>query len=77
MDNIDKRNRLDDSPFQYRVLKDQAVFIEYEGKQVKSLKGREADKFLKKMKEAHDEKGMQLIMAKVTVNFKRGNERKN
>jgi hypothetical protein len=77
MDNIDKRNRLDNSPFHFRVLKDQTIFVEYEGKQVKTLKGREADKFLKKMKDARDEKEMQLIMAKVTGNFKRGNERKD
>ncbi|WP_201714033.1 hypothetical protein [Rossellomorea arthrocnemi] len=77
MSNIDKRNRLDESPFRYRVNKDENVFIEYEGKQVKILRGREAEKFLKKIKSASDEKSIQLIMAKVTGNFKRGNERKN
>ncbi|RBP02976.1 hypothetical protein [Rossellomorea aquimaris] len=39
MDNTDKRNRLGEAPFQYRINKDQSVFIEYEGKQVKILKG--------------------------------------
>ncbi|KPL58852.1 hypothetical protein [Rossellomorea vietnamensis] len=77
MGNIDKRNRLADIPFDYRVNKDGSIYIEYEGKQVKILKGREADKFLKKVKGADDEKGIQLIMAKATGNFKRGNERKN
>ncbi|WP_010093875.1 hypothetical protein [Ornithinibacillus scapharcae] len=76
MDNIDKRNRLDEAPFSYRVLKDGSVFLYYFGKQVKILKGKEATKFLDKMKMASDEKELQLLMAKVTGNFKRGNERK-
>lgn len=76
MDHIDKRNRLDDAPFSYHVVKDGSVFIHYFGKQVKILKGKEASKFLDKMNMAVDEKEVQLIMAKVTGNFKRGNERK-
>ena len=77
MSNIDKRNRLGEMPFHYQVNKDQSVFIGYEGKQVKILKGKDAEKFLKRIQDTHDEKNKQLIMAKVTGNFKRGNERKN
>ncbi|KAA0561786.1 hypothetical protein F0342_18455 [Bacillus sp. CH30_1T] len=76
MDNTDKRNRLDESPFQYRVNKDQSVFIEHEGKRVKILKGREAEKFIKNVNAAENDKAVQLVMAKITGNFKRGNERK-
>jgi hypothetical protein len=76
MDNTDKRNRLDEAPFQYRVNKDQSVFIEYEGRRVKILKGKEAEKFIKNVNAAENEKAVQLIMAKITGNFKRGNERK-
>lgn len=76
MDNTDKRNRLDEAPFQYRVNKDQSVFIEHEGKRVKILKGREAEKFIKNMNAAENDKAVQLVMAKITGNFKRGNERK-
>jgi hypothetical protein len=76
MDNTDKRNRLDEAPFQYRVNKDQSVFIEHEGKQVKILKGREAEKFIKNVNAAENDKAVQLVMAKITGNFKRGNERK-
>ncbi|WP_370223249.1 hypothetical protein [Cytobacillus sp.] len=75
MDPIDKRNRLDDEPFSFRVNKNSTVFLDYNGKQVKILKGKEAEKFLKKMNDAEDEKSRQLIMAKITGNFKRGNER--
>ncbi|MGF3104762.1 hypothetical protein [Rossellomorea sp. DUT-2] len=76
MDNTDKRNRLDEAPFQYRINKDQSVFIEYEGKRVKILKGKEAEKFIKNVNAAETDKAVQLIMAKITGNFKRGNERK-
>jgi hypothetical protein len=75
MGNIDKRNRLDESPFMYRVTKSGVVFIDYEGRQVKVLKGKDADRFLEKVKMIESEKELQLMMAKITGNFKRGNER--
>jgi hypothetical protein len=77
MNNIDKRNRLEDEPFQFRVTKDNTVFLDYYGRQVKILKGKEAEKFLKKIRAAENKTEAQLIMAKITGNFKRGNERKN
>lgn len=76
MNNIDKRNRLDESPFSYQITKDNSVFIEYHGKRVKILKGKEAEKLLERIEEAEDEKEEQLILAKITGNFKRGNERR-
>ncbi|MBG9588371.1 MULTISPECIES: hypothetical protein [Bacillaceae] len=75
MDHIDKRNRLDEEPFSFRVNKNSTVFLDFNGKQVKILKGKESEKFLKRMSDAEDEKSRQLIMAKITGNFKRGNER--
>ncbi|MDQ0155449.1 hypothetical protein [Robertmurraya andreesenii] len=75
MNNIDKRNRLDDEPFNFRVTKDNTVFLDYNGRQVKVLKGTEAEKFLKKISVAESTTEAQLIMAKITGNFKRGNER--
>ncbi|WP_394184743.1 hypothetical protein [Metabacillus halosaccharovorans] len=75
MGGIDKRNQLDQTPFSYRVNKDKTIFLEYYGRQVKILKGKEADKFLRKVNEAENEKDVQLVMAKITGNFKRGNER--
>lgn len=74
MGNIDKRNRLNEAPFSYRVSKNNTVFLDYDGKQVKIVKGKEAEKFLKKINAADNEKDRQLIMAKITGNFKRGNE---
>ncbi|MGH1159790.1 hypothetical protein QRE62_21045 [Bacillus mycoides] len=75
MKKTDKRNRLDDMMFHYRVTKNNIVSIEYYGKQIMILKGNDAEKFLNKINRASNEKEKQLIMAKITGNFKRGNER--
>lgn len=76
MNNIDKRKKLEEEFFSYRVSKDNKVFIFWYGKQVMILKGKESDKFLAKVSKA-DTKETQLIMAKITGNFKRGNEKMN
>lgn len=74
MSGIDKRNILDGNIFSYRTTKDGKVFLFWYGKQVSILKGDRAKKFLAKINTA-DEKEKQLIMAKETGNFKRGNEK--
>lgn len=73
MDNIDKRNRLKEEPFSFRVSKDNKVFISWHKKQVMILKSKESEKFLAKLERA-DSLEAQLIMAKITGNFKHGNE---
>ena len=74
MKKVDKHGYLESHPFDYQKGKDGKVFIFWEGKQVKILKGRDAEKFLDKIDplKPHD---AQLVMAKLTGNFKRGNER--
>ena len=74
MGNIDKRCILDEEIFAYRITKDGKVFISYEGKQVVTLSGKRAEEFVRKIQNAEG-KDAQLIMAKVTGNFKRGNEK--
>lgn len=71
---IDQRGVLDDDIFSYRTTKDGKVFIYWYDKHVTTLKGTAAAKFLKQMN-GLDGKDAQLVMAKVTGNFKRGNER--
>jgi predicted ABC-type ATPase len=71
---VDQRNRLDDEVFSYRVSKDK-VFLFWQGKQVMILKGEQARKFLSKIANL-DGKAAQLVMAKITGNFKHGNERR-
>ncbi|MGZ9583769.1 hypothetical protein [Paenibacillus marinisediminis] len=74
--NIDKRDRLSEEVFSYKTTKDNKVFIYWKGKQVTILSGKASDKFLKAI-EGKDHKETQLVMAKITGNFKRGNEKDN
>ena len=71
---IDQRNILDEEVFTYKIMKDQKVFIFYGGKQVTTLNGKQAADFIAKIGQIEG-KAAQLIMAKVTGNFKRGNEK--
>ncbi|RJX41311.1 hypothetical protein D3P09_04830 [Paenibacillus pinisoli] len=74
MGSIDKRNRLSEEVFTYKVSKDNKVFIYWQGKQVTILSGKASERFLKAI-EGKEHKEAQLIMAKATGNFKRGNEK--
>ena len=70
----DKRRILEEEVFTYRITKNRKVFISCEGKQVTVLRGNKADEFIAKVKDVNG-KDVQLIVAKATGNFKRGNER--
>ncbi len=74
MSEIDKRNTFAEEVFTYRASKDGKVFIYWHGKQVIILKNKQARDFLSKV-EGLDEREAQMVMAKITGNFKRGNER--
>jgi hypothetical protein len=76
MTEIDKRNKLDDEPFDYDITKDNRVLLYWNGKLVKTLAGRQAQKFISQIA-GQEAKFVQLIMAKVTGNFKHGNEKDN
>ena len=71
---VDKRGVLDEAVFSYRIAKDKKVFISYHGKQVTILCGSRAEKFISDIEDTAGREA-QLIMAKVTGNFKRGNEK--
>ncbi|MGI2328555.1 hypothetical protein [Planococcus sp. YIM B11945] len=75
MNNIDKRNRLDEEVFTYRIGKNNNVFIAFHGKEIKIVKGKEADKLLTRIQQAETAKDVQLALAKITGNFKHGNEK--
>ncbi|MCP2036712.1 hypothetical protein L1279_003757 [Planomicrobium sp. HSC-17F08] len=74
MSNIDKRNRLDEEPFTYKISKSRMVFISYKGKEIKSVKGKEAEKLIGRLQQAESPKDLQLVLAKATGHFKHGNE---
>jgi hypothetical protein len=74
MGEVDKHCILDDEVFTYLATKDGKVFIYWRGKQIKTLGGQEARRFADKIS-GLDRREAQLVMAKITGNFKRGNER--
>jgi hypothetical protein len=74
MKNIDKHGELEQKPFSYRATKDGLVFLEFHGTTVKTIAGEPAKKFLKKV-DSLEGLELQLVLAKLTGNFKRGNEK--
>lgn len=60
--------------FSYRASKDGTVFVEFHGRTVTVLRGRAAERFLTRVSRM-DAAGVQGEMARVTGNFKHGNER--
>ncbi|SCY08440.1 hypothetical protein SAMN02787079_01025 [Lysinibacillus sp. TC-37] len=73
---IDKRNRLNEEPFTYQITKKGTIVIYYEGKQIKIVKENEAEHLLVKIHKVEGQtKEIQLLLAKITGNFKRGNEK--
>ena len=65
---------MSDVRFDFRVSKDGVVRIGWDGRHVVTLVGRSARRFLVQVADA-DPDAAQLLMARVTGNFKRGNER--
>jgi len=72
---VDRRGTLKERPFSYRERKDGTVAIFYRNRPATTLGGKLAQNFLASAPEA-DEQELQLLMARATGNFKRGNERK-
>lgn len=66
----------EDAPqFSYRTSKAGDVFVAHRGRDVTTLRGRAASRFLSRIARM-DDAGTQGEMARVTGNFKRGNERR-
>lgn len=66
---------LEDEPFSYRATADGRVMIAWNGRTARTLTGARAARFLAAVDGADPER-CQLEMARVTGNFKRGNERR-
>ena len=67
-------SRETESEFSYRLVKDGNVRIFWRDRHVVTLSGQKASAFRARVESA-DEREAQLLMARVTGNFKRGNER--
>jgi hypothetical protein len=71
----DRRGKLaDDRPFGYRLTKDGKALVYWRGKEIMIVTGERAAK-IRGEAEGGDEQSMQLLLAKMTGNFKHGNER--
>jgi len=71
-------DKLSQQPFSYRHTGSRVTIL-YFDKSVKTLAGTEAEKFLEKashLSDGNTAKQLQLLMAKASGNFKRGNERR-
>ena len=69
-----ERNALDEEPFKFQLFKGNKIQIYWNGKPVLMLKGSAARDLMKKL-ERSEGKEVQLVLAKITGNFKRGNEK--
>ena len=57
-------------------MKSGTVAINYRGKQIKVVKDKEAERLIKRIKAVENNiLEVQLLLAKITGNFKRGNEK--
>ena len=66
---------LRESPFSYRDRRDGTVTIFWKRQVASTLAGMLAERFLAAVPEASEDE-LQLLMARATGNFKRGNERR-
>jgi hypothetical protein len=71
----DVRGRLVDDPFSYRVTKSGEVMISRGGRPVSTVGGAAGAKLLKALDATMTDAEEQLVLAKATGNYKRGNER--
>ena len=74
MNNIDKRNKLMEQPFSYKITNSDKVIIYRDNKKIMIIKGRESIKLRSKLSN-QPEQQIQLLLAKITGNYKHGNER--
>lgn len=65
---------LESAPFAYTVRKDGTVAVSYQGRQVVVVGGKDAERLKARLEGASSE-AVQLALAKITGNFKHGNER--
>lgn len=73
MNQVDKKNKLRENPFRYYVTKSQKILIHWENKLIKTLSEKESVKFIARINGKIDYE-VQLELAKITGNFKHGNE---
>lgn len=69
------RKSVDDGAFGFATRKDGTVVISHYNRPVTTLRGKKAERFLDRIDNLAGREA-QLLMARATGNFKRGNERR-
>ena len=57
------------------ITRDERVLVSHDGRQVVAFAGDDARRVIRRLEEAETEEAEQMVLAKATGNFKRGNER--
>jgi hypothetical protein len=70
---VDRRGKLGEQPFEVQATRDK-VLVRFRGRLVRTLVGSDAEE-VRTAIAAGDEAAVQLLVARKTGNFKRGNER--
>ena len=73
MNKTDSRNKLRENPFDYKIMKSQKTLIYYKNKQIMTLSEKDTKRLLGRIANK-SEFEIQLALAKITGNFKHGNE---
>lgn len=71
----DARGRLDDDLFDYQLTKSGQVLVSRGGRRIAVIAGAKAAKLVAQL-DRGDERARQLALAKVTGNYRHGNERR-
>lgn len=71
---VDQKGFLETMPFDYTIYKDSKIQIFYKSKPIMMVKGKVALKLEAKLQDRSDH-DCQLILAKITGQFKMGNEK--
>ena len=68
------QNKFDDIPFDYQFTKEGKLLIYWQNRLIMTLKGKKAQRFISQVDTMNSQE-IQMALAKLTGNFKRGNER--
>lgn len=71
---MDKRKKLEENRFSYKVSKSEKVFIYFDRKEIMVLKNLEAQELIRTLEDASSYE-IQYYLATITGNFKHGNEK--
>ena len=70
-------DRLEENQFTWKQAKDGKILVSWYGKLVRTYSGHKAASILREIENSDSDRDIQYALARVTGNFKRGNEKRN